>query len=80
MTMQEAIDAPRVYNNATSKIQYESRFSEDTMKKLAELGNELDMSDDFNRSFGSVNAVMYSEDGTLLGGADPRRDGKALGY
>lgn len=80
MGMQEAIDAPRLYNNATSAIQYESRFSEDTMKKLEELGNELEMSDEYNRSFGSVNAVMYSEDGTLLGGADPRRDGKALGY
>lgn len=80
MDMQEAIDAPRLYNNATSAIQYESRFSEETMKKLEELGNELDMSDEYNRTFGSVNAVMYGEDGTLLGGADPRRDGKALGY
>lgn len=80
MTMQEAIDAPRLYNNATSAVQYESRFSEETMKKLEELGNTLEMSDEFNRSFGSVNAVMYGEDGTLLGGADPRRDGKALGY
>ena len=80
MDMQEAINAPRLYNNATSAIQYESRFSEDTMKKLEELGNGLEMSDEYNRSFGSVNAVMYGEDGTLLGGADPRRDGKALGY
>ena len=80
MDMQEAIDAPRIFNNATSAISYESRLSEETMKKLEELGNTLDMSDEFNRSFGSVNAVMYGEDGTLLGGADPRRDGKALGY
>lgn len=80
MNMQDAIDAPRLYNNATSTILYESRFSEDTMSKLEALGNELEISDEFNRTFGSVNAVMYGEDGTLLGGADPRRDGKALGY
>lgn len=80
MTMQEAINAPRLYNNATSTVSYESRFSEETMNKLAGFGNELEISDEYNRSFGSVNAVMYDEDGTLLGGADPRRDGKALGY
>lgn len=80
MEMQEAINAPRIYNNATSTLLYESRYSEDTMQALGALGNELEMSDEYNRTFGSVNAVMYSEDGTLLGGADPRRDGKALGY
>ena len=37
-------------------------------------------SDDFNRAFGSVNSVRYAEDGTLDGGADPRRDGKAIGF
>ena len=80
MSMQEAIDAPRLYNNATSAIQYETRLNADSIKKLEELGNTVEPNDEFNRSFGSVNAVMYGEDGTLLGGADPRRDGKALGY
>lgn len=80
MSMQEAINAPRLFNNATSTVQYESRFAEDTVNKLKAFGNELEISDEYNRSFGSVNAVMYGEDGTLLGGADPRRDGKALGY
>lgn len=80
MGMQEAIDAPRLFNNAQASIQYETRLNEESMKKLEELGNELKPSDEFNRTFGSVNAVMYNEDGTLSGGADPRRDGKALGY
>ena len=80
MSMQEAIDAPRLYNNATSAIQYETRLNADSIKKLEELGNTVEPNDEFNRSFGSVNAVMYGEDGILLGGADPRRDGKALGY
>lgn len=80
MSMQEAIDAPRFYNNATSSIQYETRFTEENVKKLEELGNEIEAMDEFNRTFGSVNAVMYGEDGTLHGGADPRRDGKAVGY
>lgn len=79
MTMQEAIDAPRIFNNATSAVSYESRLDESVMKELEAMGYELDKSDDFNRTFGSVQAVMYGEDG-LLGGADPRRDGKAVGY
>ena len=31
------------------------------------------------KHFGSVQAVMYKKDGTMVGGADERRDGKALG-
>lgn len=80
MTMQEAIDAPRLFNNATSAIQYETRLNAESIKKLEELGNTVEPNEEFNRTFGSVNGVMYGEDGTLLGGADPRRDGKALGY
>lgn len=80
MTMQEAINAPRLYNSATGSILHETRFDQAAIDGLAALGNEMEASDDYNRTFGSVNAVMYSEDGTLLGGADPRRDGKALGY
>ncbi|MCQ4838173.1 gamma-glutamyltransferase family protein, partial [[Clostridium] symbiosum] len=62
-----------------SAIQYETRLNADSIKKLEELGNTVEPNYEFNRSFGSVNAVMYGEDVTLLGGADPRRDGKALG-
>lgn len=79
MTMQEAIDAPRIFNNATSAISYENRISKEVIDALVLMGHEVTESDAMNRSFGSVNAVMYGEDGTLLGGADPRRDGKALG-
>ena len=32
------------------------------------------------KHFGSVQAVMYKKDGTMVGGADERREGKALGY
>ena len=30
--------------------------------------------------FGGVQGIVYQEDGTLRGGAAPRRDGKALGF
>ena len=37
MSMQEAIDAPRLYNNATSAIQYETRLNADSIKKLEDV-------------------------------------------
>lgn len=80
MTMQEAVDAPRIsgYNNNT--ISYESRIDPEEIAKLEAIGHICEASDDWNRSFGSVNAVRYAPDGTLDGAGDPRRDGKALGF
>ena len=80
MTMQEAVDAPRIsgYNNNT--ISYESRIDPEEIAKLEAIGHICEASDDWNRSFGSVNAVRYAPDGTLDGAGDPRRDGKARGF
>lgn len=80
MTMQEAVDAPRIKGFRNTTLDYETRFSEETIQGLEEKGWTMNASDEFNRGFGSVNAVRYADDGTLDGGADPRRDGKALGY
>ncbi|MDY5923371.1 MAG: gamma-glutamyltransferase [Oscillospiraceae bacterium] len=80
MTMQEAIDAPRIKGFRDTTLDYEGRFSEETISEMEAKGWTMNASDDFNRAFGSVNAVRYAEDGTLDGGADPRRDGKALAY
>ena len=30
--------------------------------------------------FGGVQGIKFNNDGSMHGGADPRRDGKALGY
>lgn len=79
MTMQEAVDAPRIKGFKDATIQYENRFSEETIKALSDMGHICEPSDEFNKSFGSVNAVKYEKD-ILQGAGDPRRDGKALGY
>ncbi len=80
MGMQEAIDAPRIKGYNKNTITLETRISADVISELEAMGHIIKPSEDWNRSFGSVNAVKYLEDGTLDGGADPRRDGKALGY
>lgn len=80
MTMQEAVDAPRIKGFKDNTIDYETRIDAAEIEKLEAMGHICNPSDDWNRSFGSVQAVRYAEDGSLDGAADPRRDGKALGY
>ena len=80
MTMQEAVDAPRISGFRDTTLNYESRFSSETIAEMEAKGWTMNASDEFNRSFGSVNAVRYAEDGTLDDAGDPRRDGKALGF
>ncbi|MDK2866405.1 MAG: gamma-glutamyltranspeptidase / glutathione hydrolase [Clostridiales bacterium] len=80
MGMQEAIDAPRIKGFANNTITVESRLDPEVISSLEDMGHIIDMSSEWNRSFGSVNAIKFAEDGVLDGGADPRRDGKALGF
>ncbi|MDO5564586.1 MAG: gamma-glutamyltransferase [Eubacteriales bacterium] len=80
MDMQEAVDAPRIKGYRDCTLDYEGRFPEETINKMVEYGFTMNRSDEFNRSFGSVNAVKYDNDGMLDGAGDPRRDGKALAY
>lgn len=80
MGMQDAIDAPRLYDNTSDVINVESRVSEKTVKKLEKMGHKVVRTEDWDRGMGSVQGVLYREDGLLEGGADPRRDGKALGF
>ena len=79
MGMQEAIDEPRLFDNTSNKINVESRISDKTIEKLKKMGHEVTKTTEWDRGMGSVQGVLYKKDGTLEGGADPRRDGKAIG-
>lgn len=79
MSMQEAVDAPRIKGFKDGKVTYEKRFPQETIDKMTEIGHTMEESDEWDRSFGSVNAVLF-KDGLLEGAGDPRRDGKALGF
>ncbi|MCQ9626392.1 gamma-glutamyltransferase [Cetobacterium somerae] len=79
MGMQEAIDAPRMFDNTSNKINVETRITPETVDKLKVLGHEVNGTSEWDRGMGSVQGVLYKKDGTLEGGADPRRDGKAVG-
>lgn len=84
MDIQDAIDCARIYDNASENICYESGgvnpVTEEVAAELAERGHELTDKGEWQLFFGGVHGVSIGKDGTLRGGADPRRDGKALAY
>jgi gamma-glutamyltranspeptidase/glutathione hydrolase len=81
MPLQEAIDAPRYFQMASGNLNVEGRVSLNTFNKLAPLGHTLTTREDWDLYFGGVQAVLYDyKTKTLIGGADPRRDGQAAGF
>ena len=79
MDIQEAIDSPRFFDGY-GEIKLESRIDNKEREKLEKMGHKITPTMDWDRYYGGVHAVTMEEDGTLRGGADPRRDGKALGF
>lgn len=80
MDIQDAINEPRMGDNTANKIMYETRIDPTVIKGLQDLGHEVsDSPSEWDRGLGSIQAVLYAADGKLHGGADPRRDNKALG-
>lgn len=85
MDIQTAIDTCRIYDNGTADgICYESDgvtpVTPETIAELEAMGHAVTDKGAWQLFFGGVQGVVYQEDGTLHGGADPRRDGKALGF
>lgn len=77
MDLQSAIDAPRLfaYQDYT---QVESGIDEATIAYLAENGCAVER---VASPLGGAQAIMIDHDnGVLIGGSDPRKDGCALGY
>ena len=79
MSLEEAIASPRIGDNDKDLIIYESRIPAETIDALKAMGHPVFAYDDWNRIMGSVNGCAILEDGTLVGAADPRRDGLAMG-
>ena len=80
MDMQEAVEQPRIADNASANLRYETRIPQETIDALVALGHKVTpYSGDWDRSSGSCQGVLYTADG-LHGGADPRRDNKAFAF
>lgn len=79
MSLEEAIASPRIGDDQTDLLIYESRIAPETIERLGQMGHPVQAYDGWHRIMGSVNGCAILEDGTLEGAADPRRDGLALG-
>lgn len=79
MDIQEAIESPRITQDASNRLLFESRIHPNVVKRLDEMGHEMVQCSAYDKKMGGVNALMYTPTGKLVGGADPRRDGIAKG-
>lgn len=80
MDLQPAILYPRFHNNNVAETSIEARIPQDVIKALEARGHKFDVKKDLDLFFGGAQGVMLAPDGKLHGGADPRRDGLAVGY
>ena len=84
MNMQDAIDCARIFERGNADgICYESEgenaVSADTIAALEAQGHAVTDKGAWNLFFGGCQGIRFTEDG-IEGGADPRRDGKAIGF
>ena len=80
MSIQEAIDAPRISSTtstpAGAAVSREAGFSEEVIQELGDLGHVFGNLG----TIGSVQGVVIDlQTGKLYGGADPRREGTVIG-
>lgn len=80
---QQAIDLPRWLSggpNGPNEVLLEQGFPEETIADLARRGHGVTVIDKWNGGAGHAQMILRDLDsGDLLGGADPRADGKAEG-
>ena len=78
--IQEAIEMPRFRYYDTGALMFESRFDPEMLEQLSAMGYKYDLLPPFTNAVGGAHGIHRTPHGTYMGGADPRRDGFALGY
>jgi gamma-glutamyltranspeptidase/glutathione hydrolase len=58
----------------------ENRFPVHMREDLARRGHRVHVAPDWHNAVGGGQGIQFTEHGSMLGGADPRRDGVAMGY
>ncbi len=82
MNIQAAIEAPRFRMEVPgTRVPIESRVSLSTREALARRGHDMVALPDWSPMVGGAQGIVRDvESGALMGGADPRRDGYAIGF
>ena len=76
-----AVNMPRVYpDNDSPAVEVEQGFTGAALAGLRRHGYDVVINPPIDQGFGGVHVVLVRPDGTLVGAADPRRDGAAAGY
>ncbi len=79
--VQSAIESPRYRHMPGNKLLLESRFSTETIEALRAKGHDVVVGEPWEEETGGAQAIMLDHaTGTLQGGADPRREGYAVGF
>ena len=80
MNIQEAIEAPRWQSEQTGHIELEGRFSDKVGQFLVRDGYDVKIRGGWEFALGGVEAILlHPNREVLMGGADPRREGYAIG-
>ena len=81
MNPQEAIEAPRFKCVAGTQVEMEERFPAHVRRALEDLGHDVKVVEPWSMSVGGAQGIQVDSDaGVFQGGADPRRDGYAIGW
>ncbi len=84
MNVQAAIEAPRFRTMEGRRVVMEARIPEATRDALEGLGHQIELAGEWaagSLSIGRAQGIWIDPDsGTLMGGADPRTDGTAMGW
>ena len=78
MNIQTAVSAPRIHHQwLPDEIRVEQGISPDTLDRLRARGHTINT----GSAMGAIQSILIGEDGTLYGGADPRRStSSAMGF
>ena len=81
MNIQAAIEAPRFrIETAGTQVSIERRMSKSVRRALKARGHDVKVLPDYSPVCGGAQGIVVdTESGALMGGADPRRDGYAIG-
>ena len=85
MGIDQAIEAPRFFSFSShgkaGPLSVESRIPGEVVRRLQELGHEVEVREAYDRFFGGAQGLLLTPGKSVIrGGADSRRDGSGAGY
>ena len=81
MDIQQAIEAPRWQSKGASTVEMETRFPSETKLHLQNAGFKVKVTESWDFRMGGAEGILMDRStGVFQAGADPRRDGYAIGY